>query len=87
MTKVQKKSNYSLRNLSAYNVYMFFDLTSGQRLRAHLIEEKVANFRIKKLRIFHVMEISAMYRVQPILMEIYWLYVFPLLSFKLKIEQ
>ena len=50
---------------------MFFDLTSGQRLRAHLIEEKVANFRIKKLRIFHVMEISAMYRVQPILTEIY----------------
>ena len=38
---------------------------------AHLIEEKVANFRIKKLRIFHVMEISAMYRVQPILMENY----------------
>ena len=61
-TSSKKKSVYSLRNLSAYNVYMFFDLTSGgQRLRAHLIEEKVANFRIKKLLIFHVMEISAMY--------------------------
>ena len=38
---------------------------------ANLMEEKVANFRIKKLRIFHVMEISAMYRVQPILIENY----------------
>ena len=65
MTKVQKK--IQTIHYEIYHTMCICSLISSlDEGCAHLIEEKVANFRIKKLPIFHVMEISAMYRVQPI---------------------